>query len=406
MKRNILFVDDEPKILQGLIRMLRGMRGEWAMTFSESGPEALEILAREPFDVVVSDMRMPEMDGAQLLAEVKRCYPNVVRMILSGHSDKEMIMKSVRPTHQYLSKPCEAETLKSTIRRTCDLRDLLAHDSLTGVVSRMESLPSLPSLYSEIMELLESPDASIQKVGQIIAKDLGMTAKLLQLVNSAFFGIPRHISSPAQAVSLLGLDTVKALVLTVGVFSRFEQTRLPYFRINELMDHSTKTGAMAKELAKAEGIDKCMVDDAFMAGLLHDIGKLVLAANISDKYGEVLNLVRDEKMAFCEAEYEILGTTHAHVGAYLIGLWGLSDPIVEAIAFHHSPGICFSQGVCPLTAVHIGNALEHEDSHTFTMDAPISGVDYEYLDKLGLTERLPGWKEICTHLKEEERNNE
>ena len=243
MKRKILFVDDEPKVLISIRRMLHSLRKEWDMQFAESGPEALSILAQDPFDVIVTDMRMPGMDGAQLLTEVKQNYPQMVRIVLSGHADKEMIYKSVRPAHQYLSKPCDADLLKLTVSRACTLREMLTQDSLKKVVSEMDSLPSLPSLYAEIMEELRKEDASIQKIGEIISRDLGMTAKILQLVNSAFFGIPRHIENSAQAVNLLGMNIVKALVLTMEVFSEFEQNKSNGFDIEPGISRTAASSA-------------------------------------------------------------------------------------------------------------------------------------------------------------------
>jgi HD-like signal output (HDOD) protein len=251
------------------------------------------------------------------------------------------------------------------------------------------------------MEELRSPDASINKVGQIIVKDLGMTTKILQLVNSAFFGIPRHISSPEQAASLLGLDTVKALVLTLGVFSKFEKTKLPGFSIKKLWTHSIACGAYSKEIAKAENIENDVIDDAFMAGLLHDVGKLVLASSFSDKLIEVINLSRDPKLNFYESEYQILGTTHAEVGAYLLGLWGLPNPIIEAVAFHHRPHNFPGENFNPLAAVHVANALEHEKNTTSADKNRNTRLDHEYLGKLGLNDHLDTWREIYCQVKQE-----
>lgn len=400
MKRRILVVDDELNVLQGLSRVLRGMRHEWEMRLAGSGQDALEILAKESFDVLLSDMRMPGMDGAQLLAEVKNCYPHIVRIILSGNSDEKMIMKSVRLAHQYLTKPCDAEELKSAISRACNLRDLLAQDSLRKVVSQIESLPSLPSLYAEIMDEINSEEASIEKIGKIVSKDLGMTTKVLQLVNSSFFGIPRHISNPEQAIIFLGLDTMKGLVLMVEVFSMFDKAKLTGFLITKVWDHSVMTGAIAKEIAKVENIDKKLVDNAFIAGLIHDLGKLVLAENLPDEYKRVLECVQHQNIPFFEAENQIMGTTHAEVGGCLLGLWGLSDSIVEAVMFHHNPSNCPNQIFGPLTAVHIANAMKPEQMHTPEMDTTIVGIDNEYLARLGLTERLSVWQEISSQLLE------
>ncbi|MFH1410384.1 MAG: response regulator [Patescibacteria group bacterium] len=405
MKRRLLFVDDEPKILEGLKRMLRGMRHEWVMEFAESGKAALEKLTQESFDVVVSDMRMPGMDGAQLLNEVKKHYPHVVRIILSGHSDQELILKSVRLAHRYLAKPCDTEALKTSVSRAVALKDLLTSDSIRRIISQMDSIPSLPSLYAEVMEAVQSPDASLNKVGRIIAKDMGMTAKILHLVNSAFFGIPRHVSNPEQAVSLLGLDTVKALVLTVGVFSKFDKAKIPAFSIKNLWTHSLIAGAYAKEIAGSENVDRISIDDAFMAGLLHDIGKLVMATYLTDEYTRVTKHVQDEKLPFYKAEQKVFDTTHAEVGAYLLGLWGLSNSIVEAVGFHHLPLNFPQKTFSPLTAVHFANVFEHERHLSLPTNLSGAKTSDPYLEQLSLGERLPVWREICCQIKHEESMN-
>jgi putative nucleotidyltransferase with HDIG domain len=400
MKKQILFVDDEPMILEGMRRMLRGMRDEWDVAFAQGGHEALEIMTKRSFDVIVSDMRMPEMDGAQLLSRVKEQYPHTVRIILSGHSDKEAIMRTVKPAHQYLSKPSDADILKATISRSCALRDLLAQGNLKQLVSQMESLPALPALYTELVNLLQSPDASMQKIGEVIAKDLGMTAKILQLVNSAFFGIPRHVSSPAQAVSLLGLDTVKALVLTIGIFSKFDKERLLRLGIDSLWEHSIRTGAIAKGIAAREGMQKNQVDDALMGGLLHDVGKLILAENIPDKYGEILEQAQARGVFVHEAEQRCLGATHADVGAYLAGLWGLPEVIVEAIAFHHCPNECSVKTLSPLSIVHVADGLEKGSKESTGKEEEFSGIDSSYVESLGLEAHIPKWQEVCLRIKE------
>ncbi len=396
MKRRILFVDDETKVLQGLQRMLRPMRHEWEMSFAESGPAALQTLAEKPLDVVVSDMRMPGMDGVQLLTEVMQRYPQIVRIVLSGQSDRETILRSVGPTHQYLSKPCDAELLKATVARACALQDLLSDETLKGLVSQMESLPSLPSLYLELMRELESSETSIKKVGEIISKDMGMTSKMLQLVNSAFFGLRQQVSNPAQAVSFLGLDTIKALVPSFHVFSQFDQARSSNPFLNGLWDHSMAVGTYAKQIAQAENQEEKVTANAFAAGLLHDSGKLVLAANLREKYFQIQSEARDKKIPLIEAEQKTLGAdvTHARVGAYLLGLWGLPDPIVEAVAFHHCPRQCLGQSFTPLTAVHTANAFEHA-ARTENDKEVVSSLDLDYLMALGLGERVPTWQKNC-----------
>jgi HD-like signal output (HDOD) protein len=392
VKKRILFVDDEANVLQGLQRMLRGMREEWDMRFAGGGEEALKHLAGERFDVVVSDMRMPGMNGAQLLTEVMNHYPETVRIILSGQADSESVLKSIGPAHQYMSKPCEPEVLKSVISRACSLRQLLADDALEGMISRMDSLPSLPSLYGEIMEELSGKSPSIQKVGKIISQDVGMAAKILQLVNSAFFGLRHKVSNPTQAVSFLGLDTIRALVLSVHIFSQCDSDKVSHFPLDRLWEHSFSSAVLAKAMAREESQPQAMVDECFMAGLLHDVGKLILAMNFPEPYRQIRERAAREGAFLGDLEREAFGGTHAEAGAYLLGLWGLPDPIVEGLAYHHCPSQYTGQGFGTVLAVHVADFLEGERTNSNRGQEKIP-LDEEFLSRLNLLSRLPAWKE-------------
>lgn len=405
MPVKILFVDDDPNVLAGLRRMLYPLRQEWQAAFAPGGREALEVMDREPFDILVTDMRMPVMDGAQLLEEVKKRHPEVVRIILSGQSDKEMVMKSVRSAHQYLTKPCDADTLKATLRRTLLLRDVLRDDALLLLVGGMETLPSLPDLYLEILEELRSETASVRRVGEIISRDIGMTAKILQLVNSAFFGQPRQVAHPGHAVELLGLETIRALVLTTKIFAQFDQSRIPGFSITRLWNHSLRVGVWARNLSLLAKQPRETVDDAFLAGILHDAGKLILMANFPKKYQKVLEMAAEPELAGCEEEQRVFEVSHAQVGAYLFSLWGFSYPLVEAVAFHHEPGSAHPAGFAPLTAVHVANALEHQLGSGGTAKNHRT-VDLVYLNLLGLAGELAVWKENCRKLLQKEADYE
>ena len=147
--KNVLFVDDQPQVLRGLRRTLDCMEEEWDMEFVDSGQEALDIMAQKPFDVMVTDMHMPGMDGAQLLERVSQDYANTIRIVLSGQANEEAVFRAVQPMHQYLSKPCDAQTLQDTIERALAMQELLAESSLKQLVSQLSSLPSLPSLYEK-----------------------------------------------------------------------------------------------------------------------------------------------------------------------------------------------------------------------------------------------------------------
>lgn len=388
--KNILFVDDEPKLLEGLRRMLRGMRHEWEMSFAGCASEALKILATKPFNVVVTDMRMPGMDGSELLERVKELHPQTVRIILSGQSDKETILKAVGPAHQYLSKPCDAEILKNTIGRVCAMRHLLEDKELIQVISGIESLPSVPALYTQLVDEMSSPEGSLNKVGEIIARDAGMSAKILQLVNSAFFGLPRNITNPVRAVNLLGLEIVKSLVLSVKIFSSFSRANLPGYSVDELWKHSLATALTAKKIAQAFDLGQDGTDEAFMAGLLHDTGRLIILDRLTEKCRQVLEDASSAKCPVWEAEQHLIGTTHAQIGAYLLGIWGLSDSVVESVSYHHSPGSCMNQKLGTLTAVYLANIFEGggpgENESVYVLDTP-------YLEKLGILKQVETLRE-------------
>lgn len=394
--KSILFVDDEPNVIEGLRRMLHGLRKEWDMSFALSGEEALKILSKKPVDVIVTDMRMPGMDGAQLLAEVQQLHPQVVRIILSGHSDMNLVLRSVRPAHQFLSKPCQPEKLKETVERAYRVREILSDPALAGIISQVDSLPSVPETYTQIMGELEKPNASLAQVGRIIARDIAMTAGVLKLVNSSFFGFVGHIESPLQAVNLLGVETIKGLVLSAHLFTLFDHRKFPGFTLEHLINHCLDTGRLAKVIAEQEGRDRKVADDCFIAGTLHDVGKLVLASKLEAEYARVIRNVQERNLTLWEVEKEVFGTTHAEVGAYLLGLWGLPAAIVDAVAFHHAPAKAGSDGFA-VTAVHVANALEH-DLYVLHEGYARNPLDTGHLAALGLSDRLPAWREACVRV--------
>jgi putative nucleotidyltransferase with HDIG domain len=388
----LLFVDDESRVLQGLQRQLRNMRNEWDMNFFDGGRKALDFMAERPVDVLVSDMMMPEMDGAELLTEVSKRHPNTVRIVLSGHAEREAALRLVGPAHQYLSKPCDAEELRTAVARAFALRDLLSNERLKQLATRIKSLPTLPTLYQQLTDELRKEDASVEQIGEIISHDIGMTAKILQLVNSAFFGMPQPISSPGEAVMYLGLSTVRALVLSLQVFSQFKNPSIAGFSLDALANHCWTTAVFARRIARAESNDTKMADQCFLAGLLHDIGQIILADGLPEHYAEVWTEARENHMPLWLMEQSEFGATHAEVGAYLLGLWGLPNPIVEAVALHHSPSLCVATRFSPLAAVHVASAFAHEKEGA-TAESVV--IDMDYLSKIGLAGRIAHWREIC-----------
>lgn len=394
-RKRILFVDDEATVLNLLKMVCRRIGPEWDSHFAESGPVALQMMAEQPFDVVISDMRMPDMNGVELLYAVMEKYPRTARIILSGYADQQVVMRAVGAVHQYLSKPCDINMLRATLRRILALDRFLTSERMRAVVARIHTLPSLPSLYFDLMKELASPHATTESVGAIISRDISLTAKLLQLVNSAFFGIAQHVNSAAEAIQILGFSTIKALALSIYVFSRFEPERLPGFPIERLWQHSMATGLLARRIAASEGSDLGLIETAFTAGILHDIGKLVLALSFPELYRKAINTALTQAIPQWRAEAEVVGASHAEVGAYLLGLWGLPCPIVEAVAWHHQPRLREPNDFSALSTVHIANFIHGR--LTPASDPPLTAsCDRDYIDNLNLSTEIATWEANAT----------
>lgn len=394
MSYRILFVDDDANILHGLERMLRPMREEWEMTFAEGPEQALATLAAGTYDVVVSDMRMPGMSGAQLLARVRDLYPATVRIVLTGQADEESMLQLAGPAHQYLSKPCDQQELRTVISRTCALRACLSSEGLRGVIARVSVLPTLPSLYFDLVNELEDEDPSIVRVAEIVSRDVGLIAKCLQLVNSGFLGLRRRVSEPVDAVKILGLRTIWSLTLSHQTFSQYDARKLEQFPIETVTSHCLRVGALARTISQALGHSEETLQDAFTAGLMHDVGKLVLADNLPVEEGLALRQACAGGVTLAETERAVLATTHQEVGAYLLGLWGLRDTVLEAVLFHHTMPVAPAADLPVALAVHLANVLDHE---AFPQPkggaAPLLAEDT--LAAAGLTEALEKLRATC-----------
>jgi len=389
---SILFVDDEPNVLSGLRRMLRGKKDAWAMNFVTSGAEALTFMEATPVDVVVTDMRMPGMDGAQLLIAVQARHPATVRVILSGQCDQETALRAVGPSHQFLSKPCDGPVIEDVITRALALRGKLANERLLNLVSSIPSLPTAPKIYLELLEELRSPEPNSRAIASIVSRDVALTAKLLQLTRSAYFGVNWNVRTAQQAVDMIGLDVVRALVLNHGMASQFDGDSLA---MESVWRESLNCATLAQAIAKDGGQSPEQTDNAFIAGLLHDAGILVLASCFSREQQEICKLVETKGLPLFEAERSVLGANHAEIGAHLLGMWGLPDCIVEPVAFHHEPELCPTRKVTAVTTVYVADQLLHvKTENRDPVDALSKAINLDYLTKLGVAGRLADWWKI------------
>lgn len=373
--------------------MLASLHHEWTCRFAQNGLKALEILASEPHDVIVSDLRMPRMTGAQLLSKVAKNHPQMIQLILSGETDPGQALQCAGMAHQRLAKPCDPDGLVWTIGRAAVTAASMKNEAVKKLVARMERLPTLPSLYREMVEKLEAPRTTLEEIAEIVERNPGMTAKILKLVNSAFFGLGRRIASPFDAIGFLGVETLKSLVLSLHIFEQYADARSGGVSIEELWGHSVAVAWKARMIGQAERLRLKETNEAFAAGLLHDVGKIVLACNYSREYAAAHRLSAEGTRFLPIVERQVFGCTHADVGGYLLGLWGLPVPVVEATALHHLPAESYDHLVSPLTAVHAADVLAHEKLEGRT--GAFRRWDMVYLTRLNLASRVDGWREIC-----------
>jgi putative nucleotidyltransferase with HDIG domain len=375
--KRLLFVDDEQPALDGLRCRLRRMSNKWCVEGVNSGEGAVEQMQREPYDVIVTDMRMPGMDGAQLLKTVSERWPQTIRIVLSGYADPKLIARLVPFAHQYLSKPCDPTQLEAVIDRCLQLHDLLHGPQLRAIVGRISKLPSLPRVYSALQEAVRDDKITVSEVARLVAADSAIAARVLQLVNSSFFRLARRITNIEQAVSYLGFTAIRNVAASEELFAQWGADGRSLLDPEKLQSHVLAVAAAASALTAKTPI----ADDTFLAGLLHDIGYWVLAQECPADLKKALDLAAAESVPLHEAETRVMGASHAEVGAYLLGIWGLPYSVIEAVAHHHQPRRVAQTQFDVLAALAIAGSLVPM-GHAFAAEVAFTAdarIDESYL---------------------------
>ena len=387
--KRVLFVDDDELQLKSLRRVLSLATPDWAPVFTSDPDVALAAISGGEVDVLVTDMRMPEVSGLDLLQAAYRANPQIIRIAISGYTEQAVALRAIPVTHQFLSKPTKPSHLIDSVERACALQELLGSEALAKLVGRVDSLPALPTVYAELSQAVGKTDTSLGELAAIVEKDLAISARVLQVVNSAFFGLPQKTASITHAVSYIGANMLANLVLSIEVFSLSTKAQQA-LSLAEMRDHALMTAAIAARLCD----DQSVRQDAFMGGMLHDVGKLILADLATDEFLEISAESEQRGVLRAEVERERYGVTHAEVGAYLMGLWGMPYPIVETIARHHekrdherTSGEVGVADAVYLADRFVNLAMEHEDY----AQAFIDELDPVWLASVGGEDRIQRW---------------
>lgn len=393
MRRRILLITDDDGEAAKIKHFAAQPNSAWEIEACDSWKKAMTIMADSSFDVVLSEFQMKRITGLEFLNYVWKTYPKVVRFVMANEADRDLITGCVLGSHLFLPKPLDTNQLREALERTFLVDELIGNRQVKDLVSRIRTFPCIPTLYVEVMKELLSSTSSPQSIGSRIAKDLAMTTKLIQMVNSAYFGFSRQIADPGEAVQLLGTETVRSLVLGIHAFAQADKVKPIYFSIDRVWRHSVAVGEAARRITQRVTGDKDMGDSAYTAGLLHDVGKLILATNFDAQYGNALMLAKKQKICPAAIERDIFGLTHADTGAYLLSLWGMPMSIIEATAVHHSPSRARTKSFSIATAIHVANFLEHESNPGQDGFADPQ-IDHDYLAGLGLQDRLDEWRAV------------
>jgi putative nucleotidyltransferase with HDIG domain len=363
MKAKILFIDDHKNILESLRLSLRSMQNEWDMSFAPSGAEGLDMFDRIWPDVVVTDMRMPNMDGTHVLRNIQKRKPDVGKIILSGYSDKETVIKNIQLANEYLSKPCKTQDLIAAIRNTLRTNDIILSAEIKNIIAEIETIPSSSAVYESLIRELENDNATSRTISKIISQDVALAASIIRIINCTFFNFPKQVKDIEHAVRMLGSQTLLNIIKSSHLFDKLKEFDNSEISIKMLWEHSLRVARLAKLIAANSNLPETNCNDCVIASMFHDIGKFIFASKMKHQFSEVLAMVRRENCTIDVAERCIMGASHAEVGAYLLARWGFSHDQITILRSHHDESVMDSQAVTPQMVLYVADSLDHELVH-------------------------------------------
>jgi putative nucleotidyltransferase with HDIG domain len=262
----------------------------------------------------------------------------------------------------------------------------LAPLDVKDILREATRLPSLPTVGMQIVSAANDPTTAAEDLSKLLSVDQSLSAKVLRLVNASYYGVRNRVTSIRQAVVILGFESVRALALSAAVMDRFETTEAPEgFSRTEFWKHSLGVAMTARLLARYLKRGRDEEEVCYMAGLLHDVGKVILDQYFPESFREIIRRVRETGGSFRAAEAEVNAVTHEEIGAFLSVQWGLPEPIVEAIRFHHRP-METAKHTTVVDSVHFANILVKTRSFGSGGDDDLSNLSELSVQRLGLSE--------------------
>lgn len=394
-KIRVLFVEGNEALRLALPALLHERSSRWEATAVSTAAEALSALASRPHEAIIANVQLPDGNGVELLNKAGQQFPGVARVLRCAPEDKALLRGFVGLPPLRVTKERKAGELETALVCALLVNGWTQDESLKKLLPRMQKLPTMPDLYTQVMAKLASPDSSLDDVGKLIARDPALTARMLQMVNSPAMGLSSPVAGAVEAVLHLGVERVRAMILIANASLQFDADQCKGFSQESLWQHSIATATLAQAITIEETHDAALAGQAFSAGILHDVGKLLFAANLTEEYGRTISTASQQKLTAWEAERLAFGASHAELGACLLGTWGLPLGVLRAIAWHHTPGQSDDGAFSILTAVHAANALAHAGQDKSTDTADSLRVDRNYLKRLGLTEHWTRWRTIA-----------
>lgn len=360
MPRSVLCVSDSKEIHKMCRTSFSADADSFDVTYVSSLSEALKVFNSNLFEVVVVDSCMRGNQGLTFLGAIMQNAPFTNRIAITDERTQHYLQNTLHLVHQWVAQREIISGLIDTIEKVLLISDACGSDDIKAFIATVEVIPTIPTIYSDMLDILNDPDASIVDVGRLISSDIAMTAKVLQLVNSAFFGLCRKIYTAEEAAVFIGIETLKGMVLSFQALTALSVQGIPQAYIDEMWQHAVTTAAFARSIAQCETNSRELIDSAFTAGMLHDIGRLLLMDNMPVKYKEYMKMIMNDNSSEVKLERVIFGATHYEVGAYMLKEWGLPNSIVEPVLLHHS-SFDVSQGYfSPVTAVIAADCLYYD----------------------------------------------